>query len=420
MNAMGMFLPNTQISGTGKDHMSKMPHSLKEESPLFQMLLAKLQPANEDALDTAVLDNQENVESIIHDAQLPNHLQTVLMDLIKQNQIGTVENNSTNQEEMLSLVENLFLSQPLSQDVPMILSQMPASLVNEKVMKQIAELFTKAQHLLNQVTTAVTNQKQMKENAPELLNILKEWTAISKKSGANQQNVAQVQSLIVKESPIFEELVQNFAKRNQLVTKHQYNSAAEVTTNDVAKWMSKALENHGLTEKINVQTITPTSMPMSKVEQFIIHLNQAQSTQSNDQQLMEQFQRLIKSSKFMSTPNGTNQLNITLRPGNMGEMVVKLTQINGEMTVKILVSSQAAKEMLDSNMHQLRHMFSPQQVVVEKQELNLQNGQSLQKETSDQHSDNQENSQQSQHDQENNQNDDFAMTFEEALLNEKV
>lgn len=161
-------------------------------------------------------------------------------------------------------------------------------------------------------------------------------------------------------------------------------------------------------------------MPMSKVEQFIIHLNQAQSTQSNDQQLMEQFQRLIKSSKFMSTPNGTNQLNITLRPGNMGEMVVKLTQINGEMTVKILVSSQAAKEMLDSNMHQLRHMFSPQQVVVEKQELNLQNGQSLQKETSDQQSDNQENSQQSQHDQENNQNDDFAMTFEEALLNEKV
>ncbi|WP_232217851.1 flagellar hook-length control protein FliK [Virgibacillus sp. SK37] len=417
---MGMFLPNAQISGTGKDQMTKQPHSLKEDSPLFQMLLAKLQLTNEDSSDTAALGNQENVESIIYDAQLPIHLQTVLKDLIRQNQIGSRENNSTEQEEVMLIVENLFPSQTISQDLPLALSKMPASLDNEKVMKQLADLFTKAQHLLNQVTSAVTNQKQMKETAPDLLQILKEWTALSKKTGTNQQNVTQVQSMIVKESPIFEELVQNFVKRNQLVTKHQYNSAAEVTTNDVAKWMKRAIENHGLAEKTNVHTITPTSMPMSKVEQFIIHLNQAQNSQSNGQQLMEQFQRLIKSSKFMSTPNGTNQMNITLRPGNMGEMVVKLTQINGEMTVKILVSSQAAKEMLDSNMHQLRHMFSPQQVVVEKQEINLQHAQTLQKDTTDQHSDNQQNSQQSQQDGENNHEDDFAMTFEEALLNEKV
>ena len=37
------------------------------------------------------------------------------------------------------------------------------------------------------------------------------------------------------------------------------------------------------------------------------------------------------------------------------------------MTVKITVMSQVAKEMVDKNLHQLRHLFSPHQVVVERQ-----------------------------------------------------
>src|SRR5699024_4075522 len=46
-------------------------------------------------------------------------------------------------------------------------------------------------------------------------------------------------------------------------------------------------------------------------------------------------------------------------------------EMNGEMTVKITVSSQATKKMLEANIHQLKNMFSPHQVVIEKQEIDF-------------------------------------------------
>nr|WP_281349716.1 flagellar hook-length control protein FliK [Ornithinibacillus caprae] len=124
-------------------------------------------------------------------------------------------------------------------------------------------------------------------------------------------------------------------------------------------------------------------------------------------------------------PNGTNQLSITLRPDNLGEMMVKLTQVNGEMTVKILVSSQAAKEMLESNINQLKTMFSPHQVQIERQDVNAQQqGQNMQKDQDGQayKEQNENQSKQSSSDQNNQQGNesDFEATFQELMLNEKV
>nr|WP_280922993.1 flagellar hook-length control protein FliK [Virgibacillus litoralis] len=119
--------------------------------------------------------------------------------------------------------------------------------------------------------------------------------------------------------------------------------------------------------------------------------------------------------------NGTSQLNITLRPENLGDMMVKLTQINGEMTVKIMVTSHAAKEMLESNMHQLRNMFSPQQVVVEKQEVSSQQAQTNQSEQDDQNNSGQEQDQSNHSEQDDQEGEgDFETQFQNILMNEKV
>src|SRR5699024_6352314 len=133
-------------------------------------------------------------------------------------------------------------------------------------------------------------------------------------------------------------------------------------------------------------SITSASLPMSRVEQYVIYLNTSQtySSQNAEQQLMEQFQKVIKESRFSATPNGPSQLSLTLRPDNLGEMMVRLTHVNGEMTVKIIVTSEATKEMLQSNIHQLKNMFSPQQVIIEKQELNAQPSQEAEGEQQEQ------------------------------------
>lgn len=110
------------------------------------------------------------------------------------------------------------------------------------------------------------------------------------------------------------------------------------------------------------------SNPISKLEQYTIYLqNQKSDVQGQSQtQLMDQIRQIIQSSRFLKR-DGLTQMTIKLKPAHLGEMMIQLTQINGEMAVKMTVTSQAVKEMLEGNLNQLRHMFSPNQVVIEKQ-----------------------------------------------------
>ncbi|TRM12403.1 flagellar hook-length control protein FliK [Lentibacillus cibarius] len=311
-----------------------------------------------------------------------------------------------------------------------------------KTNTETSELAAKAEKLLAQLT----DHKSIRRAAPELLKLLEQWTALNRKS-THQAGEIVLPKGITKEQVMWGELVQAFQKRNKLVAKQQYNTNAKVTVADVAKWLQHALNSQGKADNVSnfrhpwqniirgtsqrEETLSPakqqagsftSSMPMSKTEQFIIHMNQANQAKPADQQLVEQFQKVMKTSGFSSMKNGTTQLNVTLRPENMGDMTVKLTQINGEMTVKILVTSAAAKDMLESNMHQLKHMFSPHQVTVEKQEMVTQHTQMFEQEQGEQPmgEHNQESGNHSEQDDEQQNEDDFDSYFQEVLLNEEV
>src|SRR5690625_7739446 len=82
------------------------------------------------------------------------------------------------------------------------------------------------------------------------------------------------------------------------------------------------------------QTAPMIQMPLSELEQYVIHMNQSQGTQTAGKELMDQFQQIIKSSRFLAN-NGMNQLSIALKQQNMGDMMVKFTQMDGVMTVNI-------------------------------------------------------------------------------------
>ncbi|SEQ58202.1 flagellar hook-length control protein FliK [Virgibacillus subterraneus] len=293
-------------------------------------------------------------------------------------------------------------------------------LSNKALQQQFEALSVKAEKLLSQIT----DQKSASKAAPVLLKLLEQWTALEKKQDMKQAVISQDSfKSSSKEQGIWKELLQSFQKRNQLVSKQQYNSDAKVTSNDVTKWLQHAVGSQANSDKISGQQpmSMTSSIPLSKVEQYVIHMNQNQSNNTVDKQLIDQFQKVMKTSKFLTMQNGTSQLNITLRPENLGDMMVKLTQMNGEMTVKIMVTSHAAKEMLESNMHQLRNMLSPQQVVVEKQEVSSQQAQTNQSEQDDEHNSRQEQGQSNHSEQDDQEEDnDFETQFQNILMNEKV
>ncbi|SHF51630.1 flagellar hook-length control protein FliK [Ornithinibacillus halophilus] len=174
---------------------------------------------------------------------------------------------------------------------------------------------------------------------------------------------------------------------------------------------------------IGQKVTSMSAIPITKVEQYVIHVQQTQQSGTVEQQVMDQFQKVIKTSKFMSLPNGNQQLSIALRPENLGEMMVRLTQINGEMMVKIAVTSQATKELLESNLNQLRNMFAPNQVVVERQDVQTsQQGQSFQQQKDEQSLNDQNQGDPNQPSQQEKEDidDSFESKFQEILMNEKV
>ncbi|WP_053219665.1 flagellar hook-length control protein FliK [Virgibacillus senegalensis] len=212
------------------------------------------------------------------------------------------------------------------------------------------------------------------EQEATLKKLLQQWIHQEKSAGTTNNSLAVTSEPgskgETKLQNVWQQLVSAFRSRENLSSQKRYSGNSTVTTADIGKWVRQALakqaEEGSQKQPITMQQ-TASSMPVSKIEQYVVHLNQTGSQEANQKQLTETLQKAILESNFLKS-NGAKELSLKLRPAQMGEVMIKMTQLNGEMTVKITVTSQAAKDLLEGNVHQLKHMFSPQQVVVEKQD----------------------------------------------------
>ncbi|SIQ66121.1 flagellar hook-length control protein FliK [Domibacillus enclensis] len=116
-----------------------------------------------------------------------------------------------------------------------------------------------------------------------------------------------------------------------------------------------------------VESINPFTIQMSKTEQFVMSVK-TNPGPMNMEQFIEKFTQLLGNSNLMKTPNGTRML-IKLYPEQLGSLRIELLQQNGVMTAKILSSTQAVKELLEQNAHQLKNAFSQQNVTVDKLDI---------------------------------------------------
>src|SRR5690625_83745 len=173
-----------------------------------------------------------------------------------------------------------------------------------------------------------------------------------------------------KNATIWKQLVEVYEKRNHFTNNNVYQTNSTVTRSDVMNWLQLAFNRYDTQiEKVTTPTVAATHqpMPMSEIQQYTIHVTSLDRVDKVSDEIMTQFNNIIRKSNFLKTDN-MNQLSITLRPDNLGSMTVRFTQVDGEMIVKIIVTTQAAKNMLESNIHQLKHMFSPHQVTIERDE----------------------------------------------------
>jgi flagellar hook-length control protein FliK len=309
-------------------------------------------------------------------------------ELDKGNQVtnnGTTVTDPVLEDELLSKLTNLASTQSLEGNTVISLDLVQAGKVTLHFMYEDG----------NPVLHITAPSQQVEKVLEQNKELLTRFFAVSKLvlEGNKAKQMANETPIIDGKVPtnqniVPDRLLTQQTNRKEVTTTTNYMSSRLPVTLDnklqpfsatqrFVELVQQHIHHSGNNEAQTVKFHIPesvNSMPMSQIEQYTIYLSKQNGTQQGEavkSDLIEQFQKMMKSSQFLHK-DGLTQLTVKLKPAHLGDLVVKLVQVNGEMAVKITVTSNAVKDMMESQLHQLKHLFSPNQVVIEKQTDTLQ------------------------------------------------
>lgn len=162
-------------------------------------------------------------------------------------------------------------------------------------------------------------------------------------------------------------------------------------------------------------------LPMSKTQQFVLFVdgNQGQSPYTQEK-FIKDFQTIIAKSQ-LNMANGQSKLLIKLYPEHLGSLHIELLHQDNGIIAKILTSTASAKDMLESQIQQLKHTFQAQNIPVEKIDISQQLMQNFEKPLyQGQNKEQREQRDQQQKHQNEPENEQSSVSFEEELLNFQV
>ncbi|AIF66378.1 hypothetical protein GZ22_06875 [Terribacillus saccharophilus] len=219
--------------------------------------------------------------------------------------------------------------------------------------------------------------------------------------------------------------------RNQTALTQQSETKRTETANAVRQLVDAAAK--GGEEKIptssaasqqrDSQLVDQKQVSMFQVpkqEQLVFHLKQAdQMPEQASEELIQKLEQAVKFSGILSDRNGLKELSIQLKPGNLGDLQVKLVRENGDITVQIIATSKQAKDLLESNISSLKHMFSPHQVTISERADQIQTASPERNDQQMFQKNDEEQPNRQQRQQENVMLEDNESTFADILLEQK-
>lgn len=259
----------------------------------------------------------------------------------------------------------------------------------------------------------------LNDNMILFLKAAKVFNMLSNQNQSSQQQY--LAGLLDSISDHLQEIVQNSKSQSKLT--YLQNTFSQLVGDMNAQTSGSAEENRS--KAVNRLTDwngnSSFFQQMSKPEQLAVMKDGTQKSGSvND--LIQQFESILSKSQF-SKNGGVQKLFIKLNPESLGSIRIELIQKDQSITARILTTTEAAKEALESHLHNLKHAFEAQSIKVDNVQIGQQSSQSQQEDFLNRgHKDQQE---QPQHQRqktsgEEDSTDSFTLTLEEALLNQEV
>lgn len=227
-----------------------------------------------------------------------------------------------------------------------------------------------SQDILQVISIAVSQASPQNNSLQEIGQLLKNiYYNIEKTDKSHQVNNA-ILSLLEKNFPQEKKELDPFVKNNfqpiLQISKVQQEPSRPLDQKFI-------LPVHSAPEKISQDEQTQQNFvpqqALSKVEQFHLFVKTKGSAgEMDEQEFLKQFQQLLSKSAVTNS-NGTQRLMIRLYPERLGQVQVEISQHDGKLTAKITAMTSTVKELIESNIHQLKQSLTTQHLQIEKIEV---------------------------------------------------
>lgn len=331
-----------------------------------------------------LLNSEKDNHLLEHTFSADEALQGDLLDLFNQgfdvNQLTVLFERMLGEDEMMLVDANDALSQLLTQleltveateendnhiKVEEIITDESIE-VDDLSELQIVQLLTQLQSVMEVMKQGASPNKV----ARILLPLLNEWASMSKQYSNTTLNELATNFLDAEDLEMLKHVQDLYDKRTHFQSKQMYGENATVTRSDIVQWIKAAFnqsqdqeQTHRVIPTLNNETITAPRI--SAINQQAVHnFSQLESVQRIEAEMTTRITNMIQQHMSLQQRGPMQSLSMVLTPEHLGTLQVNFSQVNGEMIVRIIASSGYAKEMLESNLHQLKHAFSPHQVQV--------------------------------------------------------
>lgn len=363
---------------------------------LEENLLNQLSNLISDDLELKQLDEQQLYNDLQTLLTLPEDMVEAILENVSEalKEVSSIEHN----EQIYEIITVVLIENASELKSSAIQNHATFNNENKRLSKWI---YTLAKLHDKNIHSNQTNQI----NVFHLIEKLSEWQQFSFKETTNPK-------ILLKWEQMMDQLKNELSlTRQPIISGTQFIKIIEKTINQINL-------QQGIAQQVNIPI--HFNGPMTPLEQYTIFVNHTTNQPTiNQSHMIEQLQQMILSSRFGQI-NGTNHLTIQLKPNHLGDLTIRFMEQDGQMIVKMIVQSKGAKELLEANIHQLRHMFAPNQVIIERQyqeqsfSLQQENVNKDEENTGEQH---QKHSKQNDNEQEKQET---KATFKDYLFHEEV
>ena len=361
-------------------------------------------------------------------------LEEVTTDPVSLNN-SEISNNELSNNELSSLIMT-FLKDLQSDNVKMdseILQEELSYLESQLQDMNIEEALMSFIHILSFINGEVTNKQNQDNNFTDLQKNSKVTDLLIALQNSDKDH-KQIKDLLQKVTEKLEAVLSKSNNSNRIeylekVFASPVRERTEYSTSVMQSRVALPLLNSTILKdnvgmKSNLIHFGPVNTDpffiQNLIKPEIFTLIQGQTgKQVSTEQLIQQFESILSKGQFINR-GGNQKLFIKLYPEHLGELRIELLQKDSMIIAKLLTTTTAAKELLESQLQSLKQAFSSQNIQVER--IEISNGAQFQdrlinKDPQQQQQEQQQNQQKQQQD-ENDQA--FEQSFSEALLNVEV